>query len=68
MTTDTDPKIWKTIATFSNYEEAANKKKQLLKEEKHALVKIKRGGKGGGLFRVKAWNPPTKKSNNKKKT
>ena len=67
MSTTDKTKQWKTIATFSTYKEAANRKNQLLEEKSYVLVKIKRGGPDGGLFRIKAWNPIVEKSNKKKK-
>jgi len=56
-------KTWKTVGTYTDYNDAAVKKNELC--ESYQEVKIKRGGKGGSIFRVKAWNPPQKE--NKKK-
>jgi hypothetical protein len=57
-------KTWKTVATFSNYEEASLKKAEILTEllvhDNKAEVKIKRGGQGGNLFRVKLFEEPVK--------
>jgi hypothetical protein len=63
-------KSWKTVAIFSTYEEAKDKKNTLIEE--HASVKIKRGKSSNKeVYRVKVWNPepPKKKSKkNKKRT
>ena len=62
-------KSWKTVATFSTYQEADNKRK-LLQEEENCEVKVKRSSANGGVFRVKLYKPPVekdKKKNKKKK-
>jgi len=56
-------KTWKTVGTYNNYDDAAVKKNEL--HESYQEVKIKRGGKDGAIFRVKAWSAPQKE--NKKK-
>ena len=45
-----------------NDDEKKNELSELYQE-----VKVKRGGKEGALFRVKAWSPPLKESKSKKK-
>ena len=59
-------KEWKTVGTFSTYEEASKLRDQLV--EKHASVKIKRGAPASeqGVFRVKCWDPPPIKKEVKK--
>jgi hypothetical protein len=51
-------KVWSTVATFSNFKEADQYRNTLL--NKHAAVKVKRGGRAGEIYRVKIWDPPTK--------
>jgi hypothetical protein len=59
-------KSWKTVATFSTYEEADLRRKQLL--DIYEQVKVKRGVSDGEVFRVKAWNSvPLKSKKSKKK-
>tara|TARA_R110000824_G_scaffold8737_4_gene39649 strand:- start:64789 stop:65025 length:237 start_codon:yes stop_codon:yes gene_type:complete len=58
-------KTWKTVGTYNDYNDAAAKKSELC--ESYQEIKIKRGGKDGDIFRVKAWNPPGPKKQNKKK-
>ena len=53
---DEKTKIWITVATVNNFTEADQIRITL--KEKYESVKVKRGGKGGDIFRVKAWNPP----------
>ena len=59
-------KDWKTIGTFSTYEEADKLRKELV--EKHALVKVKMGAPASkqNVFRVKCWDPPPIKKEVKK--
>lgn len=67
MTTIKKTKIWSTIGTYTNFEEADNKRNEL--KNLYESVKIKRGGKGGEIFRVKVWNsppPPKNKKSNRK--
>jgi hypothetical protein len=55
-------KEWKTVGTFSTFEEADILRKELL--GKHTSVKVKRGAPASmqGVFRVKCWDPvPIKK-------
>ena len=62
--TEIKTKIWKTVGTFLNFEEADKKRNEL--KNKHEAVKIKRGGTGGEIFRIKVWDSPPpeiKKSN-----
>jgi len=59
MTSDNETKIWKTAGTFNTYNEANTFRLSLLMSNTHTLVKVKRGGKGGNLYRVKVWNEPT---------
>ena len=56
MTTTTKTKIWTTIGTYTNFEEANNKRNEL--KNKYDAIKIKRGTKGGEIFRIKVWNIP----------
>jgi len=59
-------KKWKTVGTFSTYEEADKLRKELV--EKHTSVKVKMGApasKQNG-FRVKCWDPPPVKKEVKK--
>jgi hypothetical protein len=59
-------KIWKTVSTFQTFEEADNKRKELLTTNEQ--VKVRRGGLNGDLFRVKIWNTPKQPvKNNKRK-
>jgi len=69
-------KIWKDGKTFSTYEEAAKEKEKLLalatsgpSNEKYEgmLVKIRRCGKGGALFKIKTWMPASVKGQKRKK-
>tara|TARA_R110000824_G_scaffold3106_2_gene14246 strand:- start:11231 stop:11479 length:249 start_codon:yes stop_codon:yes gene_type:complete len=70
--TEKTTKVWTTVATVNNFESANHIKNEI--KEKYELVKIKRGGKGGSVFRIKAWSAPevkekrnkSKKSNAKK--
>ena len=59
-------KDWKTVGTFSTYEEADNLRKELV--EKHTSVKVKRGALANkqDVFRVKCWDPPPIKKEVKK--
>ena len=66
MTSQLETKKWKTAATCATYDEARVLREEL--SEKHKLVKIKRGGKGGTIFRVKTWDEPiSAKSDGKSK-
>jgi hypothetical protein len=69
MTEIAKTKKWVTSGTFLTFEEADIKRIEL--KNKHESVKIKRGKKGGEVFRVKVWDPPpppkNKKSNRKSK-
>jgi len=49
-------KAWDVVATFSTYEEADLRRKQLLNV--YDQVKVKRGMSNGEVFRVKVWNTP----------
>tara|TARA_R110000824_G_scaffold61211_2_gene163004 strand:- start:39 stop:341 length:303 start_codon:yes stop_codon:yes gene_type:complete len=49
-------KSWDVVATFSTYEEADLRRKQLLNV--YDQVKVKRGVSDGEVFRVKVWNTP----------
>ena len=60
-------KTWVTAYTFTNFKDADAKRNEL--KEKHEAVKVKRGVKGGEVFRVKIWDipaPQNKKSKRKK--
>ena len=59
-------KDWKTVGTFSTYEEADRLRKELV--EKHTLVKVKMGAPASkqNVFRVKCWDPPPIKKEIKK--
>ena len=60
-------KSWRSMGVFKTFEEADQKRNEL--KEKFDLVKVKRCGPGGALFRVKTWNeppPPKKEKTNKK--
>ena len=65
MTEEKLTKQWKTIATFSNFEEADKKRHEL--KNKHETVKVKRAGKGGKVYKVKVWDPPAKENKKSKK-
>ena len=56
MTDTAVKKSWDVVATFSTYEEADSRRKQLLNV--HDQVKVKRGASDGEVFRVKVWNKP----------
>jgi|TARA_R100000008_G_C3585423_1_gene171880 hypothetical protein len=56
-----ETKTWKTSATFQTYQEASDYKDSLV--GKHELIKIRRGAKE---YRVKVWDPPVVKKENKK--
>jgi hypothetical protein len=53
---DIKTKTWTTVATVDSFEEADLIRTAL--KEKYDSVKIRCAGKGGDIFRVKAWNPP----------
>ena len=59
-------KDWKTVGTFSTYEEADRLRNKLV--EKHTLVKVKMGAPASkqNVFRVKCWDPPPVKKEVKK--
>tara|TARA_R110000824_G_scaffold1178_2_gene6324 strand:+ start:3019 stop:3240 length:222 start_codon:yes stop_codon:yes gene_type:complete len=57
-------KIWKDAGTFTIYEDAAVKRDELL--EKFDLVKIRRFGRGGLLYKIKTWKKPLPKITKKK--
>ena len=59
-----DVKSWKSVGVYTTFEEADQKRNEL--KEKFDLVKVKRCGRGGNLFRVKTWKqpPPPKKRKN----
>jgi len=65
MTDVVTNKVWKVMATVDNYEAANTLKNKLLNYNK--AVKIKRGGDGGRIFRVKTWNPPPPVKKNEEK-
>jgi hypothetical protein len=52
-------KNWQSVGVFPTFEEADQKRNEL--REKCDLVKVKRCGPGGNLFRVKTWNKPNPK-------
>ena len=56
-----DVKNWQSVGVYTTFEEADQKRNEL--KEKFDLVKVKRCGRGGNLFRVKTWKqpPPPKK-------
>jgi hypothetical protein len=58
-------KIWKTFGIFSTFKEADAKRKELI--DLHELLKVKRCGKDGSLFKIKLWDPPTPLQGTKKK-
>ena len=58
-------KVWKTFGIFESFEEADLKRNELLKI--HELVKVKRFGKGGDVYKVKFWAKPVLKEAKKKK-
>tara|TARA_R110000824_G_scaffold25210_1_gene88020 strand:- start:655 stop:888 length:234 start_codon:yes stop_codon:yes gene_type:complete len=58
-------KVWKAFGTFETFEEADTKRTELL--ETHELVKVKRFGKGGAVFKVKFWDTPITKETKKKR-
>ena len=64
-------KQWKKITIVKTYEEASKRKETLLAEDDQNLVKIKRCGPDGTLFKVKLWHPefvaPKKNKKNVKK-
>jgi len=57
-------KTWNVVATFSTFEEADLRRKQLLNVCDQ--VKVKRGISNGEVFRVKVWNQPVVKENKEK--
>ena len=61
MTEVMSKKSWDVVATFSTYEEADSRRKQLLNI--YDQVKVKRGMSDGEIFRVKVWNKPIIKEN-----
>ena len=63
---ETINKIWETFATFNTFEEADAKRKEL--ENVHEVLKVKRCGKGGSLFKIKFWNTPPLQGQKKKKS
>lgn len=58
-------KVWKVFGTFETFEEADLKRNELLKV--HELVKVKRLGPRGDVFKVKFWNTPIVKETKKRK-
>ena len=65
MNSEVEHKKWTTVGTYKSYEEADIKRNEL--KNLYDSVKIKRGGKGGNLFRIKVWNsPPPQNKNNKR--
>lgn len=62
--TEIKTKTWTTIGTYSNFKEADAKRNEL--KEKHEEIKVKRGGKGGEVYRVKVWDTPLPPQQNKK--
>ena len=63
MTETAKTKKWITNSSFLTFEEADIKRNEL--KNKHESVKVKRGKKGGEVFRVKVWDPPTTSKNKK---
>ena len=59
-------KKWTTVGTYTSFEEADIKRNEL--KSLYDSVKIKRGGKGGNIFRIKAWNPPPPESKKNKRS
>jgi hypothetical protein len=53
---DTQIKNWQTAGVFPTFEEADLQRNKL--QKKFDLVKVKRCGIGGDLFKVKTWNKP----------
>jgi len=51
-----DTKNWQSAGVFKTFEEADQKRDEL--KEKFDLVKVKRCGRAGNLFRVKTWTQP----------
>ena len=64
--TEIKTKTWTTIGTFFTFLEADRLRSSCI--EKYDAIKVKRGGKGGGLYKVKVWNspPPENKKSNKR--
>ena len=62
---ETINKIWETFGIFDTFEEADGKRNELSKL--HEIVKVKRCGKGGKLYKIKFWNEPAPKPQTKKK-
>ena len=60
--TEPKHKIWKTVATLSDYDSAVALKTSLL--ETHALVKVRRGYPDN--YRIKVWDSPKEKEVKKK--
>lgn len=58
-------KVWKTLGVYESYEEANTERNKIVNE--HQLVKVKRYGKGGSLYKVKYWSEPEPKKQTKKK-
>ena len=58
-------KVWKTLGVYDSYEEADTERNKIVNE--HQLVKVKRCGKGGNLYKVKYWSEPKQKKQTKKK-
>ena len=62
---ETVNKIWETFGVFDTFDEADQKRKELVSV--HKVVKVKRCGKHGSLFKIKFWNEPAPKQQTKKK-
>ena len=65
MTQTTQTKTWTTVGTFLTFEEADAKRNDL--KNQHEAVKVKRGSKGGDVFRVKIWDSPPPQNKKSKK-
>ena len=61
-----DIKIWQSAGVFQTFEEADLKRNQL--QEKFDLVKVKRCGPGGSLFKIKTWSTPSSPKKEKPKS
>jgi hypothetical protein len=61
-----ETKIWETHGVYSTWKEANSVRESLTTT--HALVKVRRCGKDGRQYKIKFWNePPPKKQNKKNK-
>lgn len=67
MSDEKKPKRWQKLKIFNTYDEAAAYKSQLaeLPGNENLEIKIRRCGPGGTSFKVKSWDPPQQRPNNK---